>query len=173
VSESEKLLVGFPPIVSPHARILILGSMPGAASLQADQYYAHPRNAFWPIMAQLLGFDASRNYKQRVSELKNRGIALWDVVHKCRRSGSLDSAIDAKSIVVNDIVSLMASTPNLRVIVCNGGTATTLLNRYCAGAFRESGLNVTILKMPSTSPANARLSLEQKCKNWQQILKWL
>ena len=85
----------FPPIASPDARILILGSMPGRASLAAGQYYAHPRNAFWPIMGSLLDFDASRDYPARVDALKVAGIAVWDILDSCHRPGSLDSAIAA------------------------------------------------------------------------------
>src|SRR5271163_1566329 len=95
------LLQGLPPAVDDQARVLVLGSFPSAQSLASRQYYANPRNAFWPITSQLLGFNATASYEMRLAALGSHGIALWDVLHSCRRVGSADSAIDPKSLVVN------------------------------------------------------------------------
>ena len=93
----------FPPIENRNARVLILGSMPGKASLDAGQYYAHPRNTFWPIMAALTGVDAAMPYAKRARALQDSGIALWDVLACCTRNGSLDSEINIATEVANDL----------------------------------------------------------------------
>ncbi|HPV23953.1 MAG TPA: DNA-deoxyinosine glycosylase, partial [Casimicrobium sp.] len=95
-------ITSFPPLIAPNATRLILGSMPGVASLAAAQYYAHPQNAFWRIMGAVAGFDAALSFDERVAELARAGVALWDVLAACERSGSLDSAIARKSEVAND-----------------------------------------------------------------------
>src|ERR1700739_2235651 len=100
------LLRGFPPVIDDDARVLILGSFPSAQSLAVGQYYANPRNAFWPITSELFGFDGSGSYETRLAALQSRGVALWDVLHACRRIGSADSAIDPKSLLVNNFGEL-------------------------------------------------------------------
>ena len=105
-------IASFTPITTPSARVLILGSMPGAISLSSDQYYAHPRNAFWGIMAALLGFSRTTPYKERIDALKKADIALWDVMHSCVRPGSLDSNIETDSIEVHDFKSFFEQYPN-------------------------------------------------------------
>src|ERR1700754_2834056 len=106
---SAPLLRGFPPVVDDHARVLILGSFPSALSLAADQYYANPRNAFWPITGELFGFQPTAPYEERLAALSSHRVALWDVLHRCRRPGSADSAIDPKSLVANDFSGLFAN----------------------------------------------------------------
>ncbi|MBP7623629.1 MAG: DNA-deoxyinosine glycosylase, partial [Xanthomonadales bacterium] len=101
----------FPPLIAAHARVLILGSMPGIASLQALRYYAHPRNQFWPILGELLGFDASADYALRVQALHKAGIAVWDVLAECEREGSLDTSIRRDSEQANDLPGLLAKHP--------------------------------------------------------------
>ena len=110
---SPPLLLGFPPVVDDRAAVLILGSFPSAQSLAAGQYYANPRNAFWPITGELFGFDASASYDTRLAALQSAGVALWDVLHACRRNGSADSAIDPKSLVTNDFAELFANYPTI------------------------------------------------------------
>ena len=167
------VLTGFAPILPAVPRILILGSMPSEASLDAGEYYAHPRNAFWPIMQLLLGFEPGLPYARRVEHLQQAGIALWDVVHQCRRRGSLDSAIDNDSIVVSDLAGLLLRHPQLRAVFCNGGTAWQLYQRHFCKHAKPSPITLPASKLPSTSPANARLSLQQKCEQWRVILKFL
>lgn len=158
-------LVGLAPVFDAQARLLVLGSFPGAASLQAAQYYAHPRNAFWPVMGSLLG-EADllvRPYPERLQALRRHGVALWDAVAACRREGSLDTAIQAAE--PSDLHDLVARLPNLRVIGCNGALAhqQTLL------ALGDTTLPV--LRLPSTSPAHAGLSLAAKTEAWRAALQ--
>ena len=160
-------LYAFPPIVSNNAKCLILGSMPGQASLQAQQYYAHPHNSFWPIMGALLNFYANLPYASRVQALKRSGIAVWDVLHSCQRSGSLDTAIQADSIITNDFVSFFAEQPQLQRIYFNGATAESLYQRYVLPQLPSLGVCYT--RLPSTSPAHAARSFTEKLASWQVI----
>ena len=120
-------LQGFPPIVAAGARILILGNMPGVASLHAQQYYAHPRNAFWRITGELFGFDPTAPYDDRVAALGPAGVAVWDVLRSCRRVGSLDSAVERESMVANDFGALLTSHPTITHVGFNGAAAETEL----------------------------------------------
>ncbi|VFR23478.1 G:T/U mismatch-specific uracil/thymine DNA-glycosylase [plant metagenome] len=168
-TEADALVQGFPPAASGQARILILGSMPGVASLNAGQYYAHPRNAFWFIMADLLGLDAAAPYAQRVAQANARGVALWDVVHRCVRPGSLDARIARDSVEPNDFAGFYARHPGLRVIGFNGGAAATLYQRHVAARVQApAGARLCVL--PSTSPAHAALRPEAKLAAWREAL---
>lgn len=154
-------LEGLPPLADVGARLLVLGSFPGAASLAAGQYYGHPRNHFWPILSALWGTDlGAMSYRLRVAEVQRRGLALWDVYAACRREGSLDSAIeDAEP---NDLASLAARMPLLRAIAHNGGES--------ARAMRITrGLGLPVHRLPSTSPANASWSFERKLAAWRTV----
>jgi hypoxanthine-DNA glycosylase len=146
------LLHGFPPVVDDQARVLILGSFPSVQSLATHQYYANPRNAFWPITAELFGFDRGAPYDVRLSALRSHHVALWDVLHKCRRIGSSDSAIDPKSLVVNDFGELFANYPTITRVYFNGVKASELYRRLAAEALGEA---VHFQRLPSTSPAHA------------------
>ena len=139
--------------------------MPGVQSLNQQQYYAHPRNAFWSIMQSITGVSPIADYQQRRQSLLHHGIALWDVLASCRRAGSLDSAIEKSSIVVNDFESFFEQHPNIQQVLLNGGTAHQLFQRHVvkAGLCPE---HIATHACPSTSPANARLNLEQKTKLW-------
>lgn len=158
----------FPPIAALGARLLILGSMPGAASLSAGQYYAHPRNAFWPILGTLCGFPAGAPYAARVAALQAAGVEVWDVLQSCVRPGSLDTAIERASEVPNDIAGLLAREPGIRRICFNGGMAEAAFRRHVPAA-AVSG--VALLKLPSTSPANASWSFERKLAAWSEAFK--
>lgn len=161
-------IVSFPPIATPAARALILGSMPGVASLQAGEYYAHPRNAFWPIMAGVLGLDAAARYDDRIVALQSAGIALWDVLRACRRSGSLDSDIEPDSIEVNDFAAFFAAHPRITRVCFNGGTAERYYRRFVPAILTRPDLHYT--RMPSTSPAHAAMSFAGKAAAWRTAL---
>jgi hypoxanthine-DNA glycosylase len=157
-------LVGLAPVFDARARLLVLGSFPGAASLQAAQYYAHPRNAFWPVMGALIGEAdlIARPYAERLQALRRHRVALWDAVAACARVGSLDTAIEAAE--PSDLGELVARLPKLRAIACNGALA----HRQTLLALPGAGLPV--LRLPSTSPAHAGLSLAAKIDTWRAAL---
>ena len=161
----------FPPIASPDARILILGSMPGRASLAAGQYYAHPRNAFWPIMGCLLDFDASRDYPARVDALKVGGIAVWDILDSCHRPGSLDSAIADDSLVANDLPGFLATHAEIHHVFFNGAKAESCFRRHIKLTMAEP--QIGFARLPSTSPAHAGLSFARKLEAWRAITRAL
>ncbi|UTW14019.1 DNA-deoxyinosine glycosylase [Marinobacterium rhizophilum] len=160
----------FNAVSHPDARILILGSVPGVASLVQQQYYAHPRNAFWPIMAQLLGFATDLPYRLRLQQLQKNQIALWDVVHRCQRPGSLDQNIARESVEANDFATFFVQHPQLRGVCFNGGAAETLFKRHVIRAGLELPAGLSLVRLPSTSPANAGLRLEQKLEQWRRAI---
>ena len=161
-------LKGLLPIIGEEPKILILGSMPSVASLKKQQYYGHPRNAFWKLMAQLNGFEWRDDYAHNVAEVICRGIAIWDVIGECERPGSLDSAIVKGSERVNPIPQLLHRYPDIQRIALNGGTAAGLFKRHCLPVLQAE--KYRILNLPSTSPANARISFEEKCRRWQPLM---
>ena len=152
----------FAPIAAPDARLLILGSMPGVASLDAGQYYAHPQNAFWRIMGELVGAGPEKSYDERTRILRKRGIAVWDVLQSCVRPGSLDSNI--RDEVPNDFAAFFAAHPRIARIGLNGGKAAASFKAYAA---QHCPARVTVAQLPSTSPAHAARSFEDKCALWR------
>lgn len=164
------LICGFPPIADRKATCLILGSMPGKASLDAGEYYAHPRNAFWPILAQLLDVPEGADYKERCRRLKRHGIALWDVLGACERTGSLDSAIRPDSMEVNDFVGFFADHPAIVAVYFNGATAERTFTRHVNPLLGERGDHLRRTRLPSTSPAHAAMGFAQKLARWRTII---
>lgn len=160
---------GFAPIATADAEILILGSMPSEASLAAGQYYAHPRNQFWPIVADLLGFDATAPYEVRVQALESARVALWDVLHACVRPGSLDSSIQAEGLAVNDFPNFFVAHCKIRHVFFNGAMAEQCYRRYVLPHVGSLGL--TYMRLPSTSPANASLSFARKLVLWREAFE--
>ncbi len=158
----------FPPIEGADARILILGSMPGKASLEANQYYAHPRNLFWPIMGELIGAYPDLDYAERARVLIANDIALWDVLKSCHRPTSLDADIDKASMIANDFASFFASHTNIRRVFFNGATAEHCFRRHVLPEINAGSLEFR--RLPSTSPAHAALSYQQKLESWRVIL---
>jgi hypoxanthine-DNA glycosylase len=153
---------GLAPVFASTTRILILGSFPGAASLAAQQYYAHPRNALWPILSALTGEPlAALPYAERLPRLLAHGFGLWDVLGACERKGSLDSAI--RQPAANDFTRLRALCPHLATIGFNGQTAGKFAPQFAAQGYRT-------LVLPSTSPAHAGVSLADKTALWRQLL---
>jgi hypoxanthine-DNA glycosylase len=161
-------VTSFPPLIAPGATRLILGSMPGVASLTAGQYYAHPQNAFWRIMGAVVGFDAALPYKDRVAALRRGRVALWDVLAACERTGSLDSAIARASEEANDLAGLLAQHPRITRVYFNGAAAEAAFRRHCKALAARTDMRFE--RLPSTSPAHASLRSEQKCAVWRAAL---
>jgi TDG/mug DNA glycosylase family protein len=157
----------FPPLAESSATTLILGSMPGMASLAAQQYYAHPRNAFWPIMGELVGAHTHLRYDQRVSALLAARIAVWDVLETCIRPGSLDGSILKQGLVANDFSSFFAHHGNVSRVFFNGAKAAQLFETLVTPSLGEMRLHRQTL--PSTSPANASLRYADKLAAWRAI----
>lgn len=154
--------LSFPPVCAPDARVLVLGSMPGVASLNARQYYAHPRNAFWPVMYALWGETPPAEYEKRLEFLKAHRVALWDVAAACFREGSLDSGI--RNARPNDFAALFAACPEIRAVFFNGQAAWTLYHRLCP----ELGGGAARTRLPSTSSAYT-MPFEQKLAAWRVV----
>ena len=148
----------------PDARILVLGSMPGIASLEAGQYYAHPQNLFWRFIATITGTDVLPSYEERLGTLKEQKIALWDVLQSCIREGSLDSAI--KDEIPNDLAAFLQKHPRIEIICFNGGKAEQSFRRH----FRALEKQYKLVQLPSTSPANASIPYDKKLAMWRETL---
>ncbi len=161
------MLRGLAPVVGARAKLLVLGSFPSVASLKAQQYYAHPRNQFWPILSALWGLqgDAALQalpYAQRLPIAMAHGLAIWDVYAHCQREGSLDSAIAHAQL--NDLPALIARVPTLRGVAHNGGESARHMKLTQA-------LGLPVFKLPSTSPANASWSFERKLVAWRDVFE--
>ena len=163
------LLESFPPIATDKATILILGSMPGIKSLQANQYYAHPRNLFWPFMSELLDFKLPLGYDERILKLKENNIALWDVLQHCHRDGSLDSNIDKETMVPNDFSDFLKRHRSIKKIFFNGKKSEEVFRRYVLEDIQAEFPDISYTGLPSTSPANASIKREIKLKLWKQV----
>lgn len=163
-----QVVESFPPIAGQDAHILILGSMPGIASLRAGQYYAHPQNLFWKILGEAFGFDPQVPYPERIIRLRAQHIAVWDVLARCHRPGSLDADIDAASAVPNDIPGFLVTHPNVRRICFNGAAAAQLFERHVRPSLTQT--DIEYLRLPSTSPANASIPLAEKKHAWAKAL---
>lgn len=157
----------FAPVIDEQARVLVLGSMPGRISLEMQQYYAHPRNAFWTLMESLFGIARSRPYAERLEALQAQQVALWDVLKLCTREGSLDSAIVESSIVCNDFAGLFTRYPQVRDVFLNGSKAAASFERYVVPTLGDH--RIRLHRMPSTSPAHAALSAQAKLAAWQVV----
>ena len=157
----------FAPVADKNARILILGSIPGKASLQAGEYYAHPRNQFWRIIAELLDTGPLIDYPGKIQALLDARIALWDVMQSCYRPGSLDAAIDKQSIVANDFNGFLTTHPQIEQIFFNGATAEQAFQRLVLPDLLKPMLDLQ--RLPSTSPAHAAMTFQQKLHCWSVI----
>ena len=160
-------LQGLAPVVGDGARLLVLGSFPGVASLAAQQYYAHPRNQFWPILSAIWGLHGEQAlsalpYAERLPVARARGLAIWDVYAGCEREGSLDSAI--ANAQLNDLAGLIRRVPTLMAIAHNGGESARHMKITQA-------LGLPVFKLPSTSPANASWSFERKLAAWRAVFE--
>ena len=163
------LLQCFPPVASSQARVLILGSMPGVRSLEANQYYAHPRNQFWPMIEAVLGIPVSLPYAERCRLLTAKGIALWDVIGRCERNGSLDSAIRNDTLQPNDFARFFSGHRALVEVFFNGGKAEEVFRCRVLPQLGTECSRLHLERLPSTSPAHASLSFAEKRIAWQKI----
>lgn len=156
----DTLLQGLSPVIDTRTRLIVLGSFPSVASLQAGEYYAHPRNQFWPLLSAIWSVDLrALPYGERLREVQQRGLGIWDVYAHCRREGSLDSAIQDAEF--NDLAGLKQQAPQLQAIAHNGGESARAMR------FTRT-LGVPVLRLPSTSPANASWSFERKLAAWRE-----
>lgn len=156
----------FPPVVRPDCRLLILGSLPGAASIAAGRYYAHPRNRFWQLMGAVLETDLeAQPYETRLETLLGAGVGLWDVVGAAHRPGSLDSAI--RQAQANDLATLVAGLPGLRCVAFNGAKSHALGGPLLAGS------DLPLIRLPSSSPANAGIPFDIKRERWRALRAFL
>lgn len=157
-------LQGLAPIISPQTTLIVLGSFPGVASLVEQQYYAHPRNHFWPVLSVLWGLEGDaalqrRPYAERIAEAQRRGLGIWDVYASCLREGSLDSDIEQARL--NPLHRLKEWAPGLQAIAHNGGESARHMKI-------TQSLGLPVVKLPSTSPANASWSFERKLAAWRE-----
>lgn len=160
---------GFPPVADRQAEVLILGSFPSQRSLQASQYYAHPRNAFWSIIGRVLNISSDVPYAKRKQRLKKNRIALWDVIAAARRPGSLDASIVGSSIAVNDFNRFFGSHPRVRLVCFNGSKAAELYKKLVQPKLAPGFNNLRYRRLPSTSPAHAAMSFERKLACWRVV----
>jgi len=172
VATSNTVSEGFAPVIGDTARVLILGSLPSQLSLTKQEYYANPRNAFWRIMREFVGFSDNDSYEYRCNTLINKNIALWDVLASSLRPGSLDSAIDVASATENNFSSLFEQHPRITLICFNGKKARELFDRLvlCSTTVPEG---CKLVDLPSSSAAHAVMNLEQKLERWSIISQHL
>ncbi|AQX13245.1 DNA-deoxyinosine glycosylase [Elizabethkingia meningoseptica] len=162
----EKRINSFPPFIDKDSQILILGSIPGVKSLEAQQYYAHPQNHFWKLISTILAEPLKTDYEKRVEMLKRNRIAIWDTIESCERKGSKDT--DIKNEEANDIAQLLVDFPNIKAIFCNGQKAFKNLSRQ----LKDKEISVKIYSLPSSSPLHT-VGLDKKLPEWTQILHYL
>lgn len=163
-------LNSFAPLAGPASRVLILGSMPGIASLKAQQYYAHPQNLFWKFLGTALDFDPALPYEARTARLMAQGVAVWDVLASCVREGSLDADIDHTSAVPNDFARFFAQHPLIERVCFNGNAAAKIFRQRVQPGL-PAGTAIEFLALPSTSPANASIPRADKARLWAAALQ--
>jgi TDG/mug DNA glycosylase family protein len=167
-------ILSFPPVIGEKPIVLILGTMPGKRSLEAMQYFAHPRNQFWKIMGEIIGFDPNAPYPMRLRKLMDSHIALWDSLNACEREGSLDQDIVESTEIPNDVKGMIAEHPTIKTIAFNGKKSWRAFRHHILpGLTQETLEELILLPMPSTSPANARMAYEDKLEHWSIITSFL
>jgi len=162
----DSAIFSFPPVGAINGHTLILGSMPGEASLRAGEYYAHPQNCFWLIMGELFGADRNLAYEKRLLILAHHGITLWESLQSCTRRGSLDSAIQSE--VPNDFRKYFHAHPDYKRVFFNGAKAEQIFKRYVLPTLGNHDL--FLQKLPSTSPAHARMRFQEKLIAWRMVI---
>jgi len=159
----------FPPIAKRDAEILILGSLPGRKSLEMQQYYAHPQNAFWRLIAKIFDAPWPLPYTRRVRILTAHRIALWDVLAAAERPGSLDSSIVHASALANEFAAFFRAHPKIRRVFFNGRKAEELYRRFVLPGLSSEFATMRYVSMPSTSPAHAGMTFAKKLERWRKI----
>ena len=159
----------FEPIIGASPCVLILGSMPSVASLKKQQYYGKPQNSFWRIMGALFSAGPDLAYEQRTARLIEAGVAVWDVLASCERAGSLDSAIDMRSVQVNNIADLLNANRRIGHVFFNGRKAEDIYRRHVIGSLPARAPELAYHCLPSTSPAMAALSFTDKLEQWRAV----
>jgi len=160
---------GFPPVAREDARVLVLGSLPGQASLAARQYYAQPQNAFWRLMGRLFDAGPEHAYEERLKRLVEARVALWDVCASATRPGSLDQRIDKRSVAANDFAGFFAAHREVAAIFFNGATAERLYLTLARPTLPPDAAEIATRRLPSTSPAHAGVSFLQKLEAWREV----
>jgi len=164
-----KRIHGFEPLAQPHAHTLILGSMPSRESLRQARYYAHPRNCFWPLICGLLRLQ-EQEYTIMVESVSHLGYAIWDVLYSCSRASSLDSDILDSTVRPNDFASFFVAHPRIQRVFFNGAKAEALYRRHVLADLPAESRGLSYKRLPSTSPAHAGMTVEQKRQAWREIL---
>ncbi len=159
----------FPPIANRRAETLILGSLPGRKSLEMQQYYAHPYNAFWKIIGAVFGVDDVLPYARRVKLLTSNRIAVWDVLAAAERPGSLDSSIVHASALANDFAAFFRTHPRIRRVFFNGRKAQQMYQRFVLPGLPSEFADMKYECLPSTSPAHAGMPFAKKLDSWRRI----
>lgn len=168
-TQNDCSVISLAAVASADAKVLILGSMPGQQSLARQQYYAHPHNAFWKIIANLFGFNPDASYTDKLLALQQHKLALWDVIQSCERQGSLDSQISNASIISNDFASFFVQHTQIQHIFFNGSRAYQEYHKRVMPQLAEQWQAIACTRLPSTSSAMASLRFEQKLSMWAQI----
>lgn len=160
----------FPPLVAGRPRGVILGSMPGVPSLQRQEYYGNPQNAFWRIMAQVYAMPAG-TYPQKLNIIRRNHLALWDVMADCLRTGSEDAKIDKRSVALNDFAGFFKKYPSIRYVFLNGGRAAgEFMGKVLPALPSKIQARIVCIHLPSTSPAHARMRPAEKAAVWASAL---
>lgn len=166
---AKSFATGFAPIAATDASVLILGSLPSLQSLQKQEYYGNPQNAFWRVMGELFGAGPELTYTNRALLLQQKGIAVWDVLKSSVRPGSMDSAIDLSTARPNDFVTFFDAHPDIELVCFNGKKARELYERLVAPQISGNIGSLEYRSMPSTSPAYASMSFEEKVRQWSYV----
>jgi len=172
VSDRQALSCGLPPVLAEDCRLLVLGSLPGDRSIAEQQYYAHPRNAFWPIMQFVFDVRTTLDYDSRCRALVQQGVGLWDVLQASHRRGSLDASIAVDTARANDFAALLQTHREIAAIAFNGRKAADLYRRFCADAVQNTR-KVHLLTLPSSSPAHAAMTTTEKQAHWSVLRDYL
>lgn len=161
---------GFPPIIGDNPKVLILGTFPGKESLKQNQYYAHSRNTFWYIICKLLEIDPQTSYEHKKNIMMKNGLAVWDVLKACEREGSSDQAIKGQTKEINDFKTLFAKYRGIKYIFFNGGNAEKEFKKLVL-PLKNIHHALEYHRLPSTSPAMASLTKDQKYKEWLKLFR--